>query len=348
MLGVAEGTGRIVHRAYDITREGQRGIMRGCTGREGRHVIIPLSPIDTLRRKQVRIGALPTAGNGCPMEVHQQMVSGGTFQQVLTIVHVLLVIAREEVNLHAGHTDFLAPGKLALAILWFVQTEFRSWSAVDPAHTGVIPDERFDALLTGIGNSILDGLAFVGGQLFHLVPLGVDKHIGQMQRGGHVHIFLDDAIVVGAVVVGPIDPRHHTGLYPVRIIQLAWFTDIRNQRRRYDIGQRAHDNHAPRGMPVASNPHLVLGRHHTEALPIIIKTGGALLTLNVCLRDQGKHTILRLQQSRIAPTLRLHLTRCALGEEALIGLCPLLHPAARPLRDAIDCLLLRARLVLQS
>ena len=56
-----------------------------------------------------------------------------------------------------------------------------------------------------------------------------------MECGSHIDIFLDDAVVVGAVVVGPIDPRYHTWLYPARILQLTRIADIRDERRLHHI-----------------------------------------------------------------------------------------------------------------
>ena len=71
MLRVAEGTRGIVHRANDITREGQRGIVAGSLLREVRHVVVPLGTIDALGGKQIRISALPSARDWGTVEVHQ-------------------------------------------------------------------------------------------------------------------------------------------------------------------------------------------------------------------------------------------------------------------------------------
>ena len=77
--------------------------MAGSLGGKRRHVVIPLGTIDALGRHQVGIGALPATGYGGTMEVDQQMVTGGTLQQVDAVVHVALVVAAEEVNLHTGN-----------------------------------------------------------------------------------------------------------------------------------------------------------------------------------------------------------------------------------------------------
>ena len=108
--------------------------MAGCLLREVRHIVIPLGTIDALRREQVGISTLPTTWDGSAVEVHQQVVTGCTLHQVLTIVHVHLIVAAEEVYLHTCHTNLLAPGKLLLTILRFVQTVLRSRGTIHPPY----------------------------------------------------------------------------------------------------------------------------------------------------------------------------------------------------------------------
>ena len=218
MLGVAEGTWGIVHRPDDIAGEGQRGIMRCGLFGECRHIIVPLGPIDALGGEQVRISTLPTTGYGSTVEVHQQMVTGGTLHQFDAIVHVHLVVAREEVDLHTSHPDLLAPGKFLLTILRFVQTVLGCWRTIHPTHGRVVPDHRLDALRLGVVDGILNGLV-----IFHRIPLGIDEHVGEMESNGEIDIFLDNVIVVAAVVIGPIDPRHHTWTNPTGILEFTGF-----------------------------------------------------------------------------------------------------------------------------
>ena len=230
MLRVAERTGRIVHRTDDITGEGQCGIMTGSLIGEGSDIVIPLSTIDALCTHQVGPCALPATGYRSTVEVDEQVVAGSTLQQVELEVHILLVITGEEVNLHTSHTDLLTPGKLTFAVFGLVETELRGRSTIDPPYRRVVPDERLDTLRLGIGYGILDGLALVGGQLVHIVPLGIDEHVGQTECLCHVYIFLDDVEVVGAMVVSPVNPRHHTGAYPTGVGNLSGGADISNQR----------------------------------------------------------------------------------------------------------------------
>ena len=134
MLRIAERTGCVVHRPNHVAGERQGGIMTGSLVGEGRHIVVPFSTIDGLRGEQVRPCALPATRNRCAMEIHQQMMAGGTFQQILLVVHIQLVVAGEEINLHASHTHPLAPGKLLLAVLFLVQAVFRCGSTIHPTH----------------------------------------------------------------------------------------------------------------------------------------------------------------------------------------------------------------------
>ena len=222
------------------------------------------------------------------MEVDEQVMTGSTLQQVDAIVHVHLVVAREEVDLHTSHTDLFAPGKLALAVFGLVQTVFGPWGTIYPAHGRVIPDHRFDTLRLGIGNGILNSLT-----ILHLVPFGIDEHIGQMKGCSHIHIFPDNRIVVGAMIVSPVDPGYHTWLYPTRIGKLTRFTDIGNQRRSHHISHTADDDGAPGTVPgkatgrrVSGNAvdrQLVLIRCNLEQFTIIIQTRGTLTALDISL-----------------------------------------------------------------
>ena len=68
------------------------------------------------------------------MEVDQQVMACGTLKQVDTIVHVKLTVAREKVDLHACHTDFLTPSELFLTVLRLIEAELRGGGAIDPTH----------------------------------------------------------------------------------------------------------------------------------------------------------------------------------------------------------------------
>ena len=287
------------------------------------------------------------------MEIHQQMMTGCTLQQILTVVHVRLVVATEEVDLHASHTNLLTPCKLLFTILGFVQTVLRARGSIHPPYRRIIPDQWLHALGIGIGHGILNGLTLVGSHLVHLVPFGIDEHVRQLQRDSHIHIFLDDAVVVGTMVVCPIDPRHHTRVYPTGIFQFTGFADIRHQCRLHDVSQRADDHHAPRGVPVTCQQQVVLVLHHTEHLAFIKQTRCTLPAFDISLSDKSKHTLEGFHQQRISPvgvvllldhrttktTKCLHLGGGRHREKSLVTVAPLLHPALRPLGDDVGCLL---------
>ena len=149
------------------------------------------------------------------MEVDQQVMACGALQQVLTIVHVALVVAREEVDFYAGNPDTLTPRKLLLTVFGFVQTELGTRRTIHPTDGRIIPDEWADTFLLGVSNGVLDGLA-----ILHFVPLGINKYVWQVQGDCHINILADDVVVVGTVVIGPINPRCHTGLNPAGFCNL--------------------------------------------------------------------------------------------------------------------------------
>ena len=146
MLGVAERTWGIIHRTNHVACEWECGVMTSRLLRKSRHVVIPFRTIDALCGKQVGPCALPPSRNGRAMEVDQQVMSGGTLEQVEAVVHVALIVAREEVDLHASHAQTLTPSELLLTVLWFVEPELGTRGAIYPSYRRVIPDERLHAL----------------------------------------------------------------------------------------------------------------------------------------------------------------------------------------------------------
>ena len=286
MLRVAKGTRRVVHRSDDISCEGQHAVMRRSLAGERRHVVIPFGTIDALRGEKVRPRALPAARNRSAMEVHQQMMARAALQQVLTVLHVHLVIAGEEVDLHTCHPDALTPSELSLAVFRFVQSELRSRCTIDPSHRRVIPYHRLHALLAGIRHCVFNGLA-----ILHLVPFGIDEHIGQMQRHRHVDILLNDVVIVGAVIVSPVDPRHHAGLNPTGIGNFTRLGHVGDERRLNDISQRTHNDYTPRRMPRPADFNFILIRNDTIEFAFAMETRCTLSRLNVRLADEGIHRL---------------------------------------------------------
>ena len=55
--------------------------MAGSLVGESGYVIVPLSTVYALGSHQVRPCALPSSGNGGAMEINQQMMTGGSFEQ---------------------------------------------------------------------------------------------------------------------------------------------------------------------------------------------------------------------------------------------------------------------------
>src|SRR5574344_556839 len=153
------------------------------------------------------------------------MVASSCFEEVDAVAHVHLVVAREEVNLHSCHSEALAPGELLLAVFWFVKSELWSGSTIDPSHGGDVPYHGTNALVFGIANGILNSFA-----VLELVPLFVAEDIGQAASDGEVNVFLNDIEVVGTVVISPVDPRHHSWLYPRRVVQFGLVSHICHQR----------------------------------------------------------------------------------------------------------------------
>ena len=279
------------------------------------------------------------------MEVDEQVMTGCALEQVETVVHVTLVVAGEEVDLHAGHAQFLTPGKLALAVLGLIQPELGRGGTVDPPYRRIVPDHGLHTLQAGIGNGVFNGLA-----VLHRVPFGINEHIGQVKHGSHIDIFLDDLIVVRAMIVGPVNPRHDAGLNPTYVGYLAGLTNVGDERRLHYLGQGADNGHTPGSVPAAFDTHFVLVRYHAEKFALIVEARGTLLPLDIGLAEEDKHTVGRLQQGWVAPpavvavrrgkcaakgAYRLHFVGISLGEEALVAVCPLLHPTACALANAI-------------
>ena len=265
MLRIRESTRRIVHRTYHVTREWQCGIVSSCTLSESGHIVVPLSTIHTLCGKQIGISALPTTWNGSTMEIHQQMVTGSTFEQVDAVIHIHLVVSREKVNLHTSHTNLLTPRKLLLTVFRFVQAIFRTRSTIHPSYRRVVPNQWLHPFRLGIIDSIHHRLA-----IFHLIPLRINQHVWKVQSCRKIHIHLDDVIIVGAMIICPIHPRHNTRLNPAGISQFARFRHIRDQCRLHHICQRANHGNTPRSVPVTIKSHLVLIGANTIVFPLAI------------------------------------------------------------------------------
>ena len=170
-----------------------------------------------------------------------------------------------------------------------------------------------------------------------------------MQRGGQVHILLDDVVIVRAVIVGPINPGNDPGVDPVGIVQFAPVADVGDQGRFHHVRQGADDNHAPRGVVGVLSFLRFIG-NHPEHLAVIVQARGALPLFQVRFGNERENALGGLHQQGIAPVVavavgrsgnraertdRADFRRRRHREKALIGVGPLLHPALRSLRDDI-------------
>ena len=181
--------------------------MCGCLVGQRRFIVIPLGTIDALNCHEVRICALPASWYCCSMEVHHEMMACCTFQEVDAILHCLLLVSSKEVNLHTCHSHLLEPCELSFSVFWCIESLMRSRSTplLNPCRRTVIPQQRLDSIVEGISDGIFDVAT-----ILHLIPLGIDKHVRQIQLNSHINIFLHYLIVVAAMIICPVDPRHAT------------------------------------------------------------------------------------------------------------------------------------------
>ena len=330
----------VVHRADNVAGKRQRGVVGGSLVGEGRHVVVPLGAVNRLCAQQIGIGALPAARQSGAVEIDRKVVFCSRLQKVDTIVHIELVVAREEVDFHASNPDFFEPRELFLTVFGLVQAELRTRRAVNPTNRRTVPNQRLDIVVDGIFYSVLNGLA-----VFHLVPFSIDKHIRKFQTDSQIHIFFDNVVVVRAVIVGPVNPRNHARLNPRNIVKLAVGGHIGNQCRFHNISKIANNSHAPRRQVRASDFGLVLIGADVENLnvtAIVPKARRAVVGIHVRLAQKHVNIASRLNQSGIRPTTApavfhesarktehgLLLCGGVGREESLVRLAPLHKPAA--------------------
>ena len=90
-----------------------------------------------------------------------------------------------------------------------------------------------------------------------------------MQGDCHVGVFLDDVVVVGAVIVGPIYPRHYTRMNPARVFNLRRLAHIGDECRLHHVFQLTYDNDAPRRMVAGFSCDGGIG-HYAEQFSVVI------------------------------------------------------------------------------
>ena len=191
MLRIGKGARCIVHRTDDIAREGQCGIVGGSTlGKRGT-IVVPLCSIDGLCAQQVGIGSLPTTRYGGSVEVDTEMMTSCTLKQVNHKGHILIGIAREEVNLDTYYTKPSDICEFTFTVFRFIESELRSWSTINPTNAATIPYQGLDTLRNSITHGILHGLS-----VLHLVPFCINQDVWKMKGCCHIGVLLDDVIVV--------------------------------------------------------------------------------------------------------------------------------------------------------
>ena len=283
--------------------------MDGSLGSECSIVVIPFRSIYSLNTYEVRICSLPSSWYCRSVEVDHQMMPCGTFQQVDTVFHRLLLVSGEEINLHSCHTHLLKPCKLPLAVFGGIQSLMRSRCApcLNPCSRRIIPQYRFDAFVEGIAYGILDVAT-----ILHLVPFGINKHVWPVHLHCHIHVFLYNLIVIAAMVVSPVYPRHRARFYPRCVFYTARITDIGDKSRCHHILQLSHYYHSPWRLPLPSDVLQVFIHHNTVFLlvAVVIERRCTVQSLYTSLGNQGKYIVGRLNKSRIAPTLVFVLASC--------------------------------------
>ena len=322
-LAVREGAGGIVHRSDDAAREGERGVVdRGPRGQEGT-IVVPFRAEHALHRHHVRPGVLPAARDRAAVEVHQQMVPGGVLEDVQVVVDHAGVVREEEVHLDAADADAFEPGELLFAALRIIQAVLRLGSAfAHPGGAGVVPEVDFDALFPGVGHHVPDAVS-----AFHLGPFPVHQAVGPALGGGQVDVGLDQAEILGAVVVGPVDPGRDAGHHPVRLKRRV-AGEVGHQRGFDDVGQGADDRQTPGRTPVRE----VRGTGQVHPVPFavvpVVKRRGAVAVAQVRLAEQREYAVRRLVEGRKAPAAgvavearhRIVRPGLAAGGEGIVGL----------------------------
>ena len=185
----------------------------------------------------------------------------------------------------------------------------RTWCAPSlyPCRRGVIPEYWFHAIIVGIAYGILNISA-----ILHLVPFGINEYVWPVHLHSHIHILLHNLIVVGAMIVCPVYPRHRTWLYPRCVLNAARVADIGDKSGSHHVFQLAHNNHSPWRKPLPRDVLQVFIHHHSIFLlvAVVVKRRRTIPSVYSSLGDQGKDIIIRLNKSGIAPTFVFVLARC--------------------------------------
>ena len=179
--------------------------------------------------------------------------------------------------------------------------------------------------------------------IIHLVPFGIDEYVRQMHGGGHVDILLHDLEVFGTMVMCPVYPRHHAGVYPRIVGEGGGWGNICNQSRLHHIGERAYYHDSPRAHPWSAYEAVVFVRHYAVQIGslCVVKTSGTIVVVYVGLGQQCPHAAMWVGQHGESPPSVVVLTPSVscLWIEFLITVGPLHHPPWRALGQVEGCLL---------
>ena len=230
MLGVGESHRGVVHRAYYVACVCQQAVDASAFGSHRSAVVVLLATENGLLRHQMGIGAAPSAWNGATVEVDENLIFGSVLEDVGEVLHGVLFVALEEVNLHTFHTNAFQPGKLltpTTAVLHFLIV-------------GVIPKHGIDSSGGGIPYGIFHSTAIA-----HLFPFPVEQHVRPTHCHGQIYVALAYLIVFCAVVICPIHPCGTAWLDEVGVLNRTRLGHIFYECRFDNRGEAADDHHTP-------------------------------------------------------------------------------------------------------
>ena len=135
------------------------------------------------------------------------------------------------------------------------------------------------------------------------------------------------------MVVGPVNPRNQSGLYPRRVFQLGGVGHIGHQRGFNHVRQISDNQHAPRRLPAIGHRQLPVEKTHLVAVAVllIVQVGTGMPATDVGFRGQHEHGVFQFHQTGISPIGHFGLAGKppvgGMGIESLIPQHVFLHPS---------------------
>ncbi len=155
------------------------------------------------------------------------MVTGSIFEYINVIIDHCIVVGREEVDLDATCSNAFQPLHLAFTALCRIQPVLWLWGVRSYKRcAGIVPQVNFDSLLFGVCHHVVD-VTSVG----HLRPFPINETIGPSHLCSQVDVLLHQRIILGTMIICPIDPGTDTGLNPTCVGNLAWRSQIGDESR---------------------------------------------------------------------------------------------------------------------